>query len=110
MRIFIAIPATAITDDNRLKVAFQKTRGQIVSIGSIQFFASLTMILPFILLWVGTVVVNVIVGTQADAILEGITTGATFIIGQIIFLPVNALLYKHFYSSPAAPNGESIGQ
>ena len=110
VRIFIAIPATAITDDNRLKVAFQKTRGQIVSIGSIQFFASLTMILPFILLWVGTVVVNVIVGTQADAILEGITTGATFIIGQIIFLPVNALLYKHFYSSPAAPNGESLGQ
>jgi hypothetical protein len=103
-RIYPAITVTAVSDDNSLKTAWRKTRGQILRIGTIGFLAGLKLFLP--MLGVGLLVglLTWLLGSGFSIVGQGIMIWFMMVIGMIVFLPMNALLYAHFYQDKPLPD------
>ena len=111
-RIYLAVTATAVSDDNSLTTAWEKTRGQIFNLSSIGFLAGLKLFLPTLLVGCLTGLLEFALGGDFYSMGQALMIWSMMVFGMIVFLPLGALLYAHFYShqqSPGMGDGGLVG-
>jgi hypothetical protein len=108
-RIYLAVTASAIQDDTSLKTAWHRTRGQILNISAIGFFAALRLFFPFLLVFGLSALIEFLVGHSFHPIIHCVNTWCMSVLALIVFLPINTLLYAHFYQEERAPPAQVDG-
>jgi len=93
VRLSLAPIAAASGDDDRLKISWQRTRGQVLRMMTVKFLAGLVMLLPLLLIVLVTVLIAMVSAPAAR-----IFSFWSVMLVQISVLQVTeALIYAHFY-------------